>query len=653
MGHRSATPQALCEENDLLTPAVLRPGFDDPALHVALALVAGVIALSLARHLRVPGIVVLLGVGILLGPDVLHVLRPELLHGGTIHTLVGFAVSVILFEGGMNLNIQRLRRVGRSVRHLVTLGALVTLVGGTLSAHWILGWAWAPSFLFGSLVIVTGPTVITPLLRRIKVHHRVATVLEAEGVLVDAIGAIFAAVALQVVVSPSREAMAYAVWDLVVRIGFGVLLGALGGFLVAILLRRERLVPEGLENIFALTLVFAVFELSNALFPESGIMTVTIAGIFVGNIRTRALPELLEFKEQLTLMLIGMLFVILAADVRLQEIVTLGWPGLFTVLALMLIVRPLNVLVGTWKTDLNTRERLFLSWLAPRGIVAAAGASLFAETLTRAGFSSGNDLRALVFLVIAVTVLVQGLTGGWVASWLGLRRRSNSGYVILGANDLGRAFARIFVDNGQETVLLESNADATRAAENEGFRVLFGSGLSETLLMRAGLETRAAALAVTSNEGINLLFAERARRDFKVPGTWVALRRGHPSVTANMVLQRGLHVLFGEPRLIELWTLRLERDLAHVETWHRSDDPAPADAGFAEWGKARTSLLPLVVKRDDKLRIFDENIVFRSGDVLYVAVFEEQRQAGEAHLTARGWRPRPGTSPLPSPGAMP
>lgn len=274
---------------------------DNPALHVALALAAGVVAQSLARHARIPGIVVLLGTGVVLGPDFLNIIRPRLL-GVTMHTLVGFAVAVILFEGGMNLNLRRLQRQARSIRQLVTAGALVTLFGGTLAARLILGWAWVPSFLFGTLVIVTGPTVVTPLLRRIKVQRRIATVLEAEGVLVDAVGAIFAAVALQVVASPlSGQVMASAAWSLISRLGFGVLLGLGGGLAIAFLLRGRRLVPEGLENVFTLSLLFALFELSNAYFPESGIVTVTMARFAVGNVRTRALPDLLEFKEQLTI----------------------------------------------------------------------------------------------------------------------------------------------------------------------------------------------------------------------------------------------------------------------------------------------------------------------------------------------------------------
>jgi NhaP-type Na+/H+ or K+/H+ antiporter len=627
--------------------------FDDPALQVALTLAAGVIAQSAARHLRLPGIVVLLGAGVCLGPDVLNLIRPRLL-GETMHTLVGFAVAVILFEGGMHLNFRRLQRQARSIRQLVTAGTLVTLFGGTIAAHLILGWGWVPAFLFGSLVIVTGPTVVTPLLRRIKVQSKVATVLEAEGVLVDAIGAIFAAVALQVVANPSStQAMALAAWDLVARLAFGAFLGFGGGFGIALLLRRPRIVPEGLENVFTLSLIFALFQISNAMFAESGIVTVTAAGLAVGNVRTRALPDLLEFKEQLTLMLIGMLFVLLAADVRVQEVRSLGAPGLWTVAALMFLVRPLNVFVGTLGSDLKLREKIFLSWMAPRGIVAAAGASLFADTLTRAGFGIGHELRAMVFLVIAITVLVSGLSGGLVASLLGLRRASNNGFVIIGANHLARALARVLIDAGQEVVLLESNPSACSEAQQEGFRVLHGVGLNESTLARAELDSRAGCIALTPNEAVNMLFARTALKDFKVPNVWVTLRRGHTNVTLEMVRQAGARVLFGEPRFIDLWTLRLERGLAKVERWQRATESDSDDTEIQEMRGMHKAMLPLAVLRGRRIAPIDATTTFKKEDALYVALFQERREVGAEWLSAKGWGRDEATRLQPEPEPSP
>ncbi|MFQ5876672.1 MAG: cation:proton antiporter [Acidobacteriota bacterium] len=622
----------------------------DPALSIAIALAAGVLAQSLARHLRIPGIVLLLGAGLLLGPDLIGIVRPGSLGIG-LQTLVGFAVAVILFEGGMNLNLRRLRHEARSIRQLVTLGALVTAVGGSLCARLILGWGWTASILFGTLVIVTGPTVINPLLRRLRINRNLATVLEAEGVLVDAIGAILAVVALEVAISPSRGALAFAAWDLVSRLGFGLALGLAGGLLIALLLRPERVVPEGLENVFTLSLALAFFQVSNAVLPETGIVTVAVAGMVVGNVRTRALDDLREFKEQLTVLLIGMLFVLLAADVRIEEVVSLGWPGVTTVLALMFVVRPLNILIGTLGSDLKLREKAFLSWIAPRGIVAAAVASLFAQALSREGIPLGNELRAMVFLVIAVTVPAQGLTGGLLARALGLRRPSDSGYVVLGANELGRALGRVLRGSGQEVVLLESNPDSLRAAEEEGFRVLFGTGLSESLLQRAELDGRAGCLAVTPNDGVNLLFARRAREQFRVPRAWVALRHGHLSVTKKMVLEAGAAILFGEPRNLELWTLWLERRQAAVECWRLAGKDAPDTQTRQMHEELASTMLPLAVRRGGKVLPMDHETTFRADDELVALVLQERRPEVAEWLRLRRWRPAP-EEPAPETAAV-
>ncbi len=500
-------------------------------------------------------------------------------------------------------------------------------------------WGWTASILFGTLVIVTGPTVITPLLRRIRVHRKVASVLEAEGVLIDAIGAILAVIALEVAIRPTGSVLTFAVWDVVSRIGFGVLAGAAGGALIALVLRFERLVPEGLENVLALSLALVLFQGSNALLPESGIVTVVMAGLVVGNVRTRALSELKEFKEQLTVLFIGMLFVLLAADVRIDEVRSLGTAGLWTVLVLMLLVRPLNIAVGTFGSALKFREKVFLSWMAPRGIVAAAVASLFAQTLTQEGIPIGNELRAMVFLVIGVTVLVQGLTGGLLARLLGLRRLSNSGYAILGANRLARAYGRILSETGQEIVYLESNPDLLQQAQSEGLKVLYGTGLSESLLHRADLDGRAGGLAITPNEGVNLLFARRAREEFKVPAVWVALRRGHMSVTKGMVLDRGAGILFGEPKNIDLWILRLERSFASPARFKRvAPDEATEEEIKELHGDLENAILPLAVRRGKKILPMDQDTLFRKGDELIALLLEESREKTETWLLGKGWK---------------
>ncbi len=620
----------------------MHEGFDSPALHLSVALAVGMIAQSLARHLRIPGIVLLLGAGVLLGPDVSGVIRPEIL-GDTLPMLVGFAVAVILFEGGLNLRVERLRREARSIRQLITVGAAVTGAGGAIAARLCLGWSWELAVLFGTLVIVTGPTVIGPILKRVRLSRGVATVLEAEGVLIDPIGAIAAVVALEIVLHPAVS-VAGGGGDLLVRLGLGTLIGATGGAVIAFLLRFERIVPEGLENVFILSLVLALFQISNALLPESGIMAVTVAGLVVGNFETRQLHDLREFKEQLTVMLIGMLFVLLAADVRVEQIQALGMGGVWTVLALMLVVRPLNIWIGTAGSGLSVREKAFLSWMAPRGIVAAAVSSLFAQELNNAGIEGGSELRALVFLVIAATVLIQGLTGGLLASLLGVRRPSSTGVAILGANPLALAFAEVYREADQRLLLLDSSAAASHAAEERGFRIVFGNALEPRLLARAEIDSRAACIALTPNDEVNLLFTRRVREVSKTTDVWTALSRDSGKVTPEMVHRLGGTVLWDAPQYLGLWSGRIERRRARVEKWmcELPRPPAKAEAaGSAEERTRKQDLLPLAVRRGDRVWPYSSELALKPGDELHVLVQQDRREAARAWQIHQGWREVP------------
>ena len=646
-----------------------------PELTVAIALAVGVFMQMFARHLRIPGIVLLLLAGVVLGPDVLGVIDPGNAQG-VVHGLVSFAVAVILFEGGLNMNLGRLRREARVIRLLVTTGALVTGIGGTLVAKAILGWGWQLSILFGTLVIVTGPTVITPLLRRIKVRHNVETILEAEGVFIDAVGAIIAVVTLQIALQPSETSFMDGLVGVLGRLAIGVGFGLVGGGILALLLRPRRLVPEGLENILVLGVVLFLFQASHALMPESGIGTVTVAGVVMGNVRSRVSKDLLEFKEQLTILFIGLLFVLLAADVRIADVQGLGVRGIFAVLGLMFLVRPANILASTWRSNLGWREKFFLSWLAPRGIVAAAVASLFAQALHDEGLEGGEQLRAMVFLVIAGTVLVQGLTGGLVARILGLKRPSGQGYAILGGNDVGRALGCALAgEDRSQVVFLDANVDAAKAAEEAGFKVVFGNALEESSMTRAQMDTRYACIAATTNEEINMLFARIAMEEFRLQRVFVGLQKGHGSVTEEMVREMGANVLFGRERDLELWDVRFRRGTATIEEWRlgkapkkddidleeahteTSEPKLPADSKAPHGDKAPgngagesetpssglaaypDSLLPLALKRGSRRIPVAVGVDPKRGETATFAVWEDMRAEAEAFLKGRGWEP--------------
>lgn len=611
-----------------------------PSLVLALALVAGVLAQSIAHHLRVPGIVFLLGVGVLLGPDGLGLIQTGDL-GESLHDIVGFAVAVILFEGGLNLSWRRIRSQAGTIQALITVGALITALGGSLSVHWIMGWDWSVAILFGTLVMVTGPTVITPLLRRIRVHRRLETILETEGVLVDALGAVIAVVALEIVIGNGGGTVAGLV-GAPARLVVGTLMGSAGGAALVLLLRVRRLVPEGYKNILTLSGVLAVYEGSNALMSESGIVAAIAAGVVMGNVRMHGMRELREFKEQLTLLLLGLLFVLLAADVRLAEMRALGWPGVGVVAMLMLVVRPLSVLFSTARASLSGREIAFLAWIAPRGIVAAAIASLFGQRLAGSDMVGGEELRPLVFAVIVGTVFVQGLSAGRVARLLHLRRPSNQGYVILGADPLARLLGRLLHEGGEPIVLIESDAAAYREAEEEDYRVLYGNGLDERMLRSADVESRRAVVSALPSGSTSLLFVSKARQESKAPHAFVAIQREDGGIDKDMVIEAGATVLFGGPEDLVLWSVRLRRKMASVEWWafegspetetdESKTNPTPVPR------EMRNSVLALVHRRKDRSEPLDEHYTPQLGDRVAWLIFDDRRAEAENWLRAQGW----------------
>ncbi|REJ86204.1 MAG: sodium:proton antiporter [Acidobacteria bacterium] len=614
----------------------LATAFEQPALLIAFALALGMVCQVLARHLRLPGIVLLLTAGVIVGPDVLAWIDPADL-GQLLQTLVGFAVAIILFEGSLNLNWRQLRRQATSIRRLVTVGALVTTVGGAVAARFLLGWDWRLSILFGTLVIVTGPTVINPLLRRIRVDRKVSTVLEAEGVFGDAVGAAVAVVALEIALAPSAESFANGVFDFLSRFAIGGVLGLAGGLLLLGLMRSGWALPGGLENVFTLALAVFLFQFSNALAHESGIVCVIAAGFTVGNVKGDALEHLKEFKEQLTVMLIGILFVLLAADVRLEDVRALGWAGVYTVLALMLLVRPLNVLISTHGTDFGWREKAFFSWLAPRGIVAAAVSSLFALTLADAGIEGGRELRALVFLVIAVTVLVQGLSGGLVAKLVGVQAPKPRGVVILGAQPLARLIGGLLRSFDRKVQFIDSNPQHCSRAEAEGFRVLYGSAFDDNLLLRARFEDVEWAISLTPNSEVNFTFARRVKREFRVRHAWVALDKSSRALPKGALARSGIEVLFAEPRNLAFWSTKIEREAAEV-SWWQAESATDHDWEALTSSPHYRSFLPLLVVRKGKLQTpVAELRTPEKGEIWALLVAAEHEAELAENMARFGW----------------
>ena len=586
----------------------------NPALTLALAMCFGMLVQVISRHIKMPGIILLLGAGILLGPDMLGLIHPASL-GKAMPMIVGFAVAVILFEGGMNLRLSRIKREQLVIRQLITVGALVTAIGGIISSKLIIGWDWRNSILFGVLIIVTGPTVITPLLKRLRFRRSVSTVLEAEGVLLDAIGAVLAVVILEVALSPSGLSFIKGFFHIISRLLSGAIVGAAGGLGLAVLLRFRRFIPETIENVFMLSVVFALFQISNTISAESGVVAVTIAGLVVGNTKTAVRRELRDFEEEMTVLLIGMLFILLAADVKISQLTSLGWRGISLVLVIMLILRPLTILAGTWGSELNLKQKTLLSWIAPRGIVAAAVASLFSMELEAHGFD-GAQLQAMVFLLIILTVLQAGLTGGITASLLGLRKKTGTGWVILGVNPISRAIVKILTDHNENVLCIDENPKECKQAEKDGIRVLYGNGLDSNMLYRAEVDSKAGIIGMTRNEEVNFLFSKKVKDIVKLNNVLEVVKSDAEGVTTEMVLEMGGKVACGRAFDIEKWSMLLERGHAEIQIWK---------AGIIknqslQINKKESPFIPLVIVRDKTALPVDNTTTIKSGDQFHILV---------------------------------
>ena len=610
----------------------------DPKLTFALALLAGVLAQSVARHLRLPGIVVLLAVGVALGPDGIGWVQPRHLGEG-LFAIVDFAVAIILFEGGLNLNLSRLRREGLAIRRLITLGAFITLFGGGAAVALWLEFGVMESLLFGSLVVVTGPTVVGPLVSELRLKPRVATVLEAEGVLIDPIGAILAVVILGLTVSGDTTNLFWLVegGTGLARFGAGAAFGIVAGFLLSRALRISRLLPDGLQNVFVLSSVLLLYAVAEAALSHSGVLAVTIAGVVVGNTRSPVERDLREFKDQLTVMLIGLLFVTLAADVRFEHVQALGWKGLAVVASLVFLVRPLAVWLCTIGSELNRGERFFIAWVAPRGIVAAAIASLVAADLERAGMEGGTELRALVFLTIASTVTLAGLTAGPVGNLLGVRLRSRDTVAILGAQTLGLALGNELRKGGVPVIVLDSNPSGIRRAEDEGFSVVYGDALQESVMQRARFGFAKTVVALTANRTLNSVFVARARDRFSVPRGLVATSEAGVGLVSEQIGSGQAEIVFDGPHDVERWEVRGRRGDVGIESFVyapvESDDSQPAARSN---GLSERSVI-LAVTRDGVPEAMSSHRTPAEGDVAAVALHLPERDDAIAELAANGW----------------
>lgn len=466
--------------------------------------VLGIGAQWIAWRLRLPSILLLLAFGFLAGP-VSGWLDPDAMFGELLFPLVSLCVGLILFEGSLGLKFAELRDVGGSLRSLLTVGLLVTWIVVALSARWILGFDWPIAILLGAMLTVTGPTVVGPLLRHIRPTGRTGPIARWEGIVIDPVGAILAVLVFEAIEFGGGR-IGYAFTTGVLGLLKTAVVGTAGGWVAAQLLARalkKHTIPDHLESPVALMIVAAAFVASNHLQHEAGLLTVTVMGIVLANRDDIDVRHILEFKENLTVLLISSLFILLAARVDLAAFGALGWRGPLFVAAVILLARPLSVFVSTLRSRLSLKEKVFLAWLAPRGIVAAAVASVFAIRLGE----HGAGIVPATFLVIVGTVVVYGLTAFPLARRLGLASANPQGVLIASAHPGARAIAAALNSAGFQVALVDVNRDHVHTANLEGLSATYANVLSEQAIENIDLGGMGYFLALTPNSEVNSLAA--------------------------------------------------------------------------------------------------------------------------------------------------
>ncbi len=484
-------------------------------LTFAAALVLGVFFVILAHKMRVSAIVVLLIGGILVGPQVMGkyaIIDPDNLQNG-LSSIIALAVGIILFEGGLSLDPRGYREASREIKGILTVGVLATWGATALLIHFARPESdWSFCLLAASLIIVTGPTVIGPLLKRIRVKKKIHHILHWEGVLIDPIGVFLALLCYEIVTLPGNSGTQDAFIHFGARIVIGIVFGVVGGFILTQIIKRKW-VPEDQLNIFVLAMAIGIYAASDAIEYESGLLSVTIAGFFVGYMDLPEVRKLRTYKAELIELLIGLLFVLLAANLDLKRFTELGWPGLMVVLAVMFLVRPLNIFLSTMGSTMTRREKLFLSWIGPRGIVAASMASLFALTLDKKDHDGAVFLEAFTYSVIAGTVLFQGFTAGFVGKLLGVLEPSPTGWLVVGSHRLGRTIAEFLQKHGAYAVLIDNNPRSYALARRAKLPAICEDALTVDTETTPELYGIGNVLAVTESDDLNSRVCVRFRNE--------------------------------------------------------------------------------------------------------------------------------------------
>jgi NhaP-type Na+/H+ or K+/H+ antiporter len=504
-------------------------------LELAGIIILGILAQWVAWKLKIPAILPLILIGLLVGPIAAEFLSEDgtkwiepiwngekgLFPGDSLYYFVSLAISIILFEGGLTLKRSEIKTVGPVITKLITLGSAVTFFGAGVLAHYIFELSWDVSFLFSGLIIVTGPTVITPILRNIPLKKDVSTILKWEGILIDPIGALVAVLVFEFISVGGDSGFTKTAF---LEFGKIVLFGTTFGFTFAHALAfaiNKKFIPHYLLNVVALSTVLLVFVESELFAHESGLLAVVVMGMVLGNGKLTNLKELLYFKESLSVLLISILFILLAANINIEDLLLLyTWKTAVLFAIVVFVVRPLAVFISTQGSQLTLNEKLFISWVGPRGIVAAGIASLFGSKLLKQGVEGAEYITPLVFMVVLGTVLLNATTARLFAKLVGVFLTTSNGTLIVGASKASRLIGHYLESNGRHVVLIDSNQSNIDKAKELGLEALNTDIYSDKLLDNIELNDVGYLLALTGSNDINKYAINKFSKQFGENGAF-------------------------------------------------------------------------------------------------------------------------------------
>jgi len=504
-------------------------------LELAGIVILGILAQWVAWRFKIPAILPLILVGLLVGPIAAEFLSEDgkkwiepiwngetgLFPGDSLYYFVSLAISIILFEGGLTLKRNEVKNVGPVITKLITVGAVITFFGAGVSAHFLFGLSWELSFLFSGLIIVTGPTVITPILRNIPLKKDLSTVLKWEGILIDPIGALVAVLVFEFI---SVEGDSGFTKTAFMEFGKIVLFGTTFGFTFAHGLAfaiNKKFIPHYLLNVVSLSVVLLVFVESEIFAHESGLLAVVVMGMVLGNGKLENLKELLYFKESLSVLLISILFILLAANINIEDLYLLyNWETIALFLIVVLIIRPLAVFASAQGSNLKLNERLFVSWVGPRGIVAAGIASLFGSKLMKQGVEGAEYITPLVFMIVLGTVLLNATTARFFAKIVGVFLTKSDGILIVGASKVSRLLAQYLDNNGRNVVVIDSNQTNIEKAREMGLEAISTDIYTNTLNDNIELNDIGYLMALTGSSDINRYAINKFGKQFGENGSF-------------------------------------------------------------------------------------------------------------------------------------